>query len=95
MAAYFIAEIDVTDPTTYEQYRRLVEPTLVQYGGTYLARGGATTLFEGEPAPKRMVVVEFESVEQARAWYDSEEYAPAKAVRQASSTGRLLVIEGV
>jgi len=53
------------------------------------------TLLEGEPAPKRLVVVEFDSIEQARAWYDSPEYAPALKLRQASSTGRLLLVEGV
>ena len=95
MAAYLIAEVDVTDPVTYEDYRKLVEVTLKQYKGTYRVRGGSVTLLEGEPAPKRLVVVEFDSIEQARAWYDSEEYAPALKLRQASSTGRLLLVEGV
>src|SRR6185295_17286838 len=52
MAAYLIAEVDVTDPVAYEEYRKLVEVTLKQYNGTYRVRGGATTLLEGEPAPK-------------------------------------------
>jgi len=95
MAAYLIAEVDVTDPIAYEEYRKLVEKTLEQYGGTYRVRGGAVTLLEGEPSPKRLVVVEFDSAEQARAWYDSEEYKRPKAIRQASSTGRLLLVEGV
>jgi uncharacterized protein (DUF1330 family) len=95
MAAYLIAEVGVTDPTAYEEYRKLVEKTLEQYGGKYRVRGGAVTLLEGEPAPKRIVVVEFDSVEQAHAWYNSTEYAPALKIRQASSTGRLLLVEGV
>ena len=95
MAAYLIAEVDVNDPVTYEEYRKLVEVTLKQYNGTYRVRGGATELLEGEPAPKRLVVVEFDSIEQARAWYTSTEYAPALKLRQASSTGRLILVDGV
>lgn len=95
MAAYMIAEITVTDPTTYEEYRKLVGATLEQYGGKFLVRGGATTLLEGEGQPGRMVIVEFESMERLKAWYDSEEYRYPKELRQKASTGRLMMLEGV
>jgi uncharacterized protein (DUF1330 family) len=95
MAAYVIAEIEVTDPTTYDEYRKLVMPTLQKYGGEFLVRGGAVHPLEGDWNPKRVVVVKFESVARAKEWYDSPEYAPAKALRHKASTGKQIIVEGV
>ena len=95
MAAYVIAEITVTDPTAYEEYRKQVQATLDQYGGKFLVRGGAADVVEGDSQPGRMVVLEFESMERLKAWYDSEEYAGPKAIRQAASTGRMLHVQGI
>jgi uncharacterized protein (DUF1330 family) len=95
MAAYLIAEITVTDPAIYEEYRKLVGATLEQYGGKFLVRGGVANLVEGEGAPGRMVVVEFESMERLKAWYDSEEYRHPKALRHQASIARLMMLEGV
>ena len=64
MAGYIIAEIEVTDPETYEEYKRQVEPTIGAFGGTYLVRGGRTEKLEGEPDPKRIVVLRFDSMER-------------------------------
>jgi uncharacterized protein (DUF1330 family) len=94
MAAYLFAEITVTDPTAYEEYRKLVGATVEKYGGKFLVRGGTAELVEGEGAPGRPVIVEFESMDKLKAWYDSEEYREPKAMRQAASTGRLLFLPG-
>ena len=95
MPAYVIANVDVKDPVRYEDYRRLVPATIEKYGGRFIARGGRTEILEGEWRPSRLVIVEFPSVEQARAWWHSAEYAEARAIRQATSEGTLLILEGV
>jgi uncharacterized protein (DUF1330 family) len=95
VAAYVIANVDVRDPVRYEDYRRMVAPTIAAYGGKFIARGGAITVLEGDWRPTRLVIVEFPSAERAQAWWNSPEYAPAKALRQATSEGTLLILEGV
>jgi len=95
VAAYVIAHVDVRDPVRYEDYRKMVVPTLTAYGGRFIARGGAVTILEGDWRPNRLVIVEFPSVERAQAWWNSPEYAPAKALRQATSVGSLVILEGV
>lgn len=95
MAAYVIASIEVKDPVRYEDYRNGVLPTITAYGGRFLARGGAVHRLEGDWAPRRLVIVEFPTVEQAKAWWSSAEYAALKALRQATSEGSLVVLEGV
>jgi len=95
MAAYLISTIEITDPIAYEQYKKLVAGPLAKYGGKFVVRGGAIEHKEGDWQPKRVVVVEFENMAKARAFYDSSEYAPAKAVRQRSSIGSVLFVEGV
>lgn len=94
MAAYVIAEVDVTDPVAYETYRKMVAPTIVQYGGRFLVRGGKIESKEGGWTPPRFVIVEFPSMERAREWYHSPEYAPALALRQKASRSRLIIAEG-
>ena len=95
MLAYVIALIDVKDPARYEGYRQMVLPTITAYGGRFIARGGRTDVLEGAWAPRRVVIVEFPSLERAKAWWSSPEYAEAKALRQATSEGTLIVIEGI
>lgn len=95
MAAYMLASIEVTDPVTYEDYRKGVAGTIAQYGGRFLARGGATEHLEGSFVPKRVVIVEFPSMEAAKRWYGSPEYAPLLALRKRASKGDLFVTEGV
>lgn len=94
MAAYVIAEVEVTDPATYESYRKLVPPTLEKYGGTFLVRGGAVESKEGGWEPNRLVVLEFASMEQAKKWYHSAEYAPALALRQKAARSKVVLVEG-
>ena len=95
MAAYVINDMEITDPVLFEEYKKLTPATVAQYGGRFLARGGRTEALEGEWSPKRLVILEFPSVEQATAWSDSPEYAPAKRLRQMASKSNLIVVEGI
>jgi uncharacterized protein (DUF1330 family) len=95
MAAYIIVDVEVTDPTGFEEYRKQVPATVEKYGGKFLVRGGKCDTLEGEWHPKRLVVLEFPSVEQAKKWYDSEEYRAPKALRFRTSRAQLLLAEGV
>ena len=94
MAAYVIADIEVTDPAGYEEYRRQVLAVVTKYGGRFVVRGGRIDAREGGWQPQRIVVVEFPSLEQAQKWYDSPEYAPLIRLRQKASKGRLILVEG-
>ncbi len=95
MSAYVIAEVEVTDPATFEEYRRLVPSTIEAFGGRYVVRGGAIENREGGWHPKRLVILEFEDMARAKAWHDSDLYAPARALREASATTRMVIVEGV
>jgi uncharacterized protein (DUF1330 family) len=92
--AYVICDIDVTDPESYADYRALSTAAGEQYGATYLVRGGATTVLEGEWSPDRLVVLEFEDAAAAQRWYDSPEYTAAREIRQRSATSSFLLAEG-
>jgi uncharacterized protein (DUF1330 family) len=95
MPAYFIVDIEVTDPAGFEEYRKQVPGTIEKYGGRFLVRGGQVQTLEGDWKPKRVVVVEFPSIEQARRWYDSEEYRAPKALRLRTARGSVVLVEGV
>ena len=95
MTVYVINDMEVTDPVIFDKYRKLSPPTVAQYGGRFLARGGATRTLEGTWSPKRLVILEFASVERAQAWLDSPEYAAARELRQRSARSNLIVTEGI
>jgi uncharacterized protein (DUF1330 family) len=95
MAAYILVDIRIHDAATYERYKLLAPPSIAQYGGRYLARGGTTTTLEGSWQPARLVVLEFPSADQARAWWDSPEYAEAKALRQSCARTEMVVVDGL
>lgn len=95
MAAYVIVEVAVNDPLTYEDYKRQTPESVIKYGGRFVVRGGRAETLEGDWVPKRIVVVEFESLEQAKKWWASPEYAPVKAIRQRTADTRMIVVEGV
>ena len=95
MPGYIMVEIEITDPAVYEEYRQQAEASVVSHGGKYLVRGGAAETLEGDGQPKRLVVLEFPSVAQARAWWDSEEYREPKKLRQKSAITRMILVEGV
>jgi uncharacterized protein (DUF1330 family) len=94
MPAYVVTEIEVEDPVRYEDYKKMVPPSLAAYDGRFLVRGGEVETLEGDWSPKRMVIVEFPSVEKAKAWWSSTEYAEAKALRQATAKTQMIVVEG-
>ena len=94
MAAYLIAELDVQDAAQFEEYRKLVPATIAKYGGRYVVRGGATETLEGGWTPKRIVVLEFPTMEQARRWYHSSDYAPALALRLKAAKTKAILVEG-
>ena len=95
MPAYIVVEVEVHDSARYEKYKSMVPPSLAAYGGRFLIRGGKVETLEGDWAPQRFVMVEFPSLERAKAWWGSTEYAEAKALRQATAKTQMIVVEGV
>jgi uncharacterized protein (DUF1330 family) len=95
MAAYLVVQIEIHDPVPYAEYLKMTPPTIAAYGGRYVARGGKVTVLEGEWTPRRFVIVEFENAERAQAWWDSHEYAAAKALRQSCASTQMLLVEGM
>jgi len=95
MAAYVVANVRVEDPERYPEYSARVPETIERYGGRFLARAGRAERLEGPVEPGRFVILEFPSYEQAKAWYESEEYRPLLELRQSTSTGDLILVEGV
>ena len=95
MAAYYVAETEVTDPNVFEEYRKLASGIVEKYGGEYLARGSAIQTVEGDWAPKRMVIIKFPSLEQANRWYNSPEYAKAKPLRHKAARTKSVFAEGL
>lgn len=95
MAAYVIVEIEVTDPVQYEAYKTQAPATVAAHGGKYIARGGQTQVLEGEWSPKRLVILEFESMEQAVAWWNSPEYSAIKGIRQQATVSKMVALEGL
>ena|SRR5688572_22556668 len=95
MPAYIIVDIHVNDPTGYEEYKELAPSSIAAYGGKYLARGGKTEVLEGGWSPSRLVILEFEDIEQAREWLNSTEYHAARELRHQTATTNMVVIEGI
>ena len=95
MVAYVINDMEVTNPQLLDEYKKLSPATVIQYGGRFLARGGQTEVLEGDWSPKRVVILEFPSLAEAKAWANSPEYAPAKRVRQQASKSNIIVVDGV
>jgi uncharacterized protein (DUF1330 family) len=95
MAAYIIVDVDIFDRARYQEYIDVVPPTIASYGGRFLVRGGAAEILEGTWKPKRVVVLEFDSVERAKQWWASEEYRLPKQLRQNASRANMIVVEGV
>jgi uncharacterized protein (DUF1330 family) len=95
MPAYVAVQITVKDAAAYERYKQLAPPSIAQYGGRYLVRGGETTTLEGSWKPTRFVVLEFPDLARARAWWSSPEYAEAKALRQSAAETEMLLADGI
>jgi uncharacterized protein (DUF1330 family) len=95
MPGYVIVDITIRDREAYERYKELAAPAVAAYGGRYLVRGGATQVLEGSWSPPRLVILEFPTVEAGQAWWDSPEYAPAKALRQVCADTHMILAEGL
>ena len=95
MSAYVIVDIIVNDPDNYEDYKKLAPPAIAAYGGKYIARGGKSEILEGSWTPERVVILEFESIENAKKWIDSPEYREARALRHRYASSNMIVVEGL
>lgn len=95
MTAYVIVDINITDPVRYDEYKKLASPTVELYGGRYIARGGKTETLEGDWLPSRLVILQFDSIDQARTWLNSPEYSAIKTIRHQTATSKMVVVEGL
>jgi len=95
MSAYIIANVRVTDPMRYEQYKKLSTLAMQAHGAEVCVRGGEVNVLEGDWQPDRMIVLKFPTVAKARAFYDSPEYAKAREARTGAATMRMVVVEGM
>lgn len=95
MSAYVIVETDITDPEQYERYKAASPGAIAAGGGRFLARGGELDVLEGDWRPARLVVLEFDDLAAARAWYDSEVYRQAKTLREGAARLRMVAVQGV
>ena len=100
MAAYLIADITITDPEAYQEYSRQVGATVAtveRFGGRPIVNGATSQpeTLEGDWKPTRVLVLEFPNMEQARAWYDSPDYAAIRRLRQRASESRMIFVQGV
>lgn len=92
--AYYIAEFELTDPEGIKPYREQVDATFERYSGRYIVRASGVNPLEGNPPSHRLVIIEFDSLEQARAWYNSPEYAKIRPFRQRSGHTNAYIVEG-
>jgi uncharacterized protein (DUF1330 family) len=96
VSAYVISEVTIVDEALADRYRALAQESIAKFGGRYVVRGADVDCVEGSwPSEQRVVIVEFPTMERAREWYRSPEYAEALAVRDGALTRRLLFVEGV
>ena len=95
MSAYVIVEIDVQDPVGYEEYKKQASATVHAHGGKYIARGGKTEVLEGDWQPKRIVILEFASMDRAKKWLNCEEYREPRKMRHRTAKTNMILVEGV
>ena len=95
MAAYLVVDIEVTNPAQFEEYKKLAPAAIAEYGGRYLIRGGAYEVIEGNWKPQRLTVVEFDSMEKAKAFYNSPGYQTAIKARLGAANMKMLLVQGV
>ena len=95
MAGYIVVDIEITDPNEYQTYAKQTAATIEHYGGKFLVRGGEPETLEGDWKTKRLVIIEFPSIEQAKAWYNSPEYSAIIGIRHHSAISKMLLVQGV
>ena len=95
MSAFLVVDTQITNAEAYEEYKSLAKPIAEKYGGRYRVRGGALDVLETDLwTPTRIVIIEFPDAQSARAFADSEEYAPVKPIRQNNAKCTLFIVEG-
>jgi uncharacterized protein (DUF1330 family) len=94
MPVYIIVDVDIQDPLLYEEYKKLTPASIAAYDGRFVVRGGETEVLEGDWRPGRFVMLEFPSLEAAKQWWASPEYAPAKAIRQRIAKTNMILVNG-
>ena len=95
MAVYVIADIEILDSASFEEYRRQVPATITAHGGRYLARGGATEVLEGAWSPKRCIILEFPDMDRFRAWWSSPDYMALRAIRERTTKSNVIITQGL
>lgn len=95
MPAYIIVQIDIKDPSRYEEYKNLAPASIAKYGGKYVVRGGKVDVLEGKWKPNRLVILEFESVQRAKDWWSSRQYREARDLRNQIADAQMIVVEGL
>ena len=95
MAGYIVARVNVSDPEKYKNYTDVTPGLIAKYGGRFIVRGGETVTLEGPEETGRVVVIEFDSLEKAKTFYESDDYQAAIGLRAAASTGQLIAVAGV
>lgn len=95
MPAFLIADETITDPETFEEYKREVLPLIIRHGGRFLSRGGGLEVLEPGKGwePDRMVIIEFPSMAALKQWYESADYAPIRELRLRSARSTLVALE--
>ncbi len=94
MAAYIIFDVEVTDPAAADDYLKLANESLTPFQSKTIVHGGMVEVLEGDWKPERVVVVEFESMEQARQWYMSPAYTKAKDILRRAASIKVILVEG-
>ena len=94
MPAYVIVDLEVTEPVEYEEYKRVAGSTVEKYGGKYIVRGGPCEILEGDWDPKRIVILQFDDADRAKAWFHSPEYAEPRKMRHRTAKTRMILVEG-
>jgi len=94
MPAYVIVEVEIHNPVEYEEYKKLTPASIAAFDGRFIVRGAKSECLEGDWQPQRIVVLEFPSVERAKEWWHSVEYASAKEIRHRTAKTKMLVVEG-
>ena len=94
MPAYIIVDVAIHDAAEQEEYKKLTPASIAAYGGKFIVRGTQTETLEGDWQPGRFVILEFPSLEKAKAWWASPEYAAAKAIRQRTANTKMIVVDG-
>jgi uncharacterized protein (DUF1330 family) len=95
MSAYVIVDVETSDPEKYEEYKRMAQESVARFGGRYVVRGGKFAVVEGDWRPTRLVILQFESFDRALEWWGSDDYSPAKELRQRLSRTDIVIVDGL